>query len=86
MTDWTIGVAIISAKCSSSCPVSSPSLPPCEAIIALVGLGFVLSRVKAAANNLVKGFAGGGELPRGVNVPTVEGLELRGVWVKTPAS
>ena len=79
MTDWTIGVAIISAKYSSSCPVSSPSLPPYKAIIALVGLGFVLSRARAAANDLVKGFIGGGELPRGVNVPTVEGLELRGV-------
>ena len=79
MTDWTAGVAIISAKCSSSCPVSSPSLPPCEVNIALVGLGFVLSRARAAANNLIKGFTGGGELLRGVNVPTVEGLESRGV-------
>ena len=79
MTDWTIGVAIISAKYSSSYPVSSPSLPPCEAIIALVGLGFILSRARVAANNLVKGFIGGGELLRGVNVPTVEGLESRGV-------
>ena len=72
-------MAIISTKYSSSCPVSLPSLPPCEAIIALVGLRFVLSRARVAADDLVKGFAGGGELPRGVNVPTVEGLELRGV-------
>ena len=79
MTDWTIGVAIISAKYSSSYPVSLSSLPPYKAIIALVGLGFILSRARAAANNLVKGFVGGEELPREVNVPTVEGLELRGV-------